>query len=387
MKKKYVKTFALVLGLISPFAAVTSKAHATQAVAVYVVDTGVRPDHVLLSGSVGSGFSNVNDTLGTGDCNGHGTHVAGVVKSVAPNVVIIPVRTFDCGAFAWTSNIVAGIDWAIAHHQQGTPAVMNLSISGQMSNSLNAAVSRAIADGITVVAAAGNNSKDSCGYSPGSAPDAITVGAVELNATKWTYSNYGACVDVFAPGVSITSAWYTSPTSTKVLKGTSQAAPFVSGLAATILSNSPDMAPAAVASEVINLATKSVVGDAGALSTTRIVDPMSLIVAPPTTSSTTSTTSTTTTVPVTTTTVQQTTTTSTSTTTAAPVLRTYSFGVPPKILRVRRGRFVYRVWLSEPGKPRKIIAAEYLNGAQVFVTPTSPLPVGATLHVTYLRVG
>lgn len=373
---KYVKTLALVLGLVSPVAAVTSKAHATQAVAVYVVDTGVRSDHVFLSGSVGSGFSNVNDALGTGDCNGHGTHVAGVIKSVAPNVVIIPVRTFDCGAFAWTSSIVAGIDWAVAHHQQGTPAVMNLSISGQMSNSLNSAVSRAIADGITVIAAAGNNSKDSCGYSPGSAPDAITVGAVELNATKWTYSNYGACVDVFAPGVSITSAWYTSPTSTKVLKGTSQATPFVSGLAATILLSNPDMAPAAVASAVINSATKSIVGDAGALSTTRVIDPLSLVAA-----SIQQTTTTTSVAPTTTSTTIQPT-----TTTTVPAPTTYSFSVPPNILRVK-GRHVYRVWLSEPGKPKKIIAAEYLNGAQVFVTPTSPLPAGATLHITYLRVG
>ena len=376
--KKYAKTFILIAGLVLPIAVTAAELRASQPVAVYVVDTGVMADHVALAGNVGSGFSNVNDARGTGDCNGHGTHVAGVIKSVAPSAMIIPVRTFDCGAFAWTSNIVAGIDWAVAHHQQGTPAVMNLSISGQLSNSLNAAVSRAIADGITVVVAAGNNAKDACGFSPGSTSDAITVGAVELNAAKWIYSNYGACVDVFAPGVSITSAWYTSPSSTKMLKGTSHAAPFVSGLAASILSSNPSMTPAAVTSAVIGLAAKTVAGDAGALSTTRIVDPLSLVIAP--TTSTTSTTSTTT-VPAPTTTVQQTT-----TTTVAPKPATYSFSVPPNILRIK-GRYVYRVWLSEPGKPRKIIAAEYLNGTQVSITPTSPIPAGAALHVTYLRVG
>jgi hypothetical protein len=385
--KKYAKTFILIAGLVLPIAVTATEVRASQPVAVYVVDTGVRADHVALVGNVGSGFSNVNDALGTGDCNGHGTHVAGVVKSVAPSAMIIPVRTFDCGAFAWTSNIVAGIDWAIAHHQQDTPAVMNLSISGQLSNSLNAAVSRAIADGITVVVAAGNSAKDACGFSPGSASDAITVGAVELNATKWVYSNYGACVDVFAPGVSITSAWHTSPSSTKMLKGTSHAVPFVSGLAASILSNNPTMTPAAVTSAVIGSATKTVAGDAGALSTTRIVDPLSLVTAPaPSTTTTTTTTippttTSTTVAPAPTTTVQQTT-----TTTVAPKPATYSFSVPPNILRIK-GRYVYRVWLSEPGKPRKIIAAEYLNGTQVSITPTSPIPAGAALHVTYLRVG
>ena len=385
--KKHRKSLSLVALALTGLLAVSSKTNAAQGVAVYVVDTGVRPDHVALVGSVSqSGFTNVNDTNGTGDCSGHGTHVAGVIRSIAPTAVIVPVRTHDCGGMAWTSSIVAGIDWAVAHHQTGEPAVMNLSISGQLSNSLNAAVSRAIADGIIVVTAAGNNAKDACGYSPGSVADAINVGAVELNAAKWQYSNYGSCVDVFAPGVSITSSWYTSTTATKTLKGTSQAAPFVSGFVATLLSANPAMAQSEASSAVVRAATKSVVGDAGPGSPVGVLDPTSIVVqSTPTTTTTMATTTTTTTqAPTTTTTAAPTTTTTTQAPTTTVAVPTYTFVVPANVLRVK-GRFLYRVWLTEPGGSRKVIVAEYLNGTTVTIARV--IPPGATLHVTYLKVG
>lgn len=228
-----------------------------QGVTVYVVDTGIRSDHTEFTSNVRSGFSNVNDGRGTEDCNGHGTHTAGLIGGKtygkAPAVTLVPVRVFDCSGFAWTSNVVAGIDWAIADHTSG-PAVLNVSISGPLSGSFNAAIERAVADGIVVVAAAGNNNKDACGYSPGSASSAITVGAVDSNGTKWDYSNFGKCVDVVAPGVSITSAWYTSTTDTKMLKGTSQAAPHIAGVAAKLLSEDPTRTVAAITSIIVSSA-------------------------------------------------------------------------------------------------------------------------------------
>lgn len=388
--KKNRKSLSLVALALAGLLVTPYEAKAAQTVTVYVVDTGVRPDHAVLVGSVSqSGFTNVNDAVGTGDCNGHGTHVAGVIHSIAPSATIVPVRTFDCGAVAWTSNIVAGIDWAVTHHQANEPAVMNLSITGPLSNSLNSAVSRAIADGIVVVTAAGNNAKDACGYSPGSVSDTINVGAVELNATKWQYSNYGQCVDVFAPGVSITSAWYTSTTATKTLKGTSQAAPFVTGFVAGLLSANPTMTQSGVRSAVIDAATKPVVGDAGPGSPTAILDPTSLVVqqapAPTTTAATTTLAPTTTTVaPATTTTTLAPMTTTTQAQKTATTVPTYTFAVPANVLRVS-GKFLYRVWLTEPNGSKKVIIAEYLNGTTVTVARV--IPPGASLSVTYLKVG
>lgn len=232
-----------------------------QGVVVYVVDTGIKADHSEFTSNVRAGFTSINDGRGTDDCNGHGTHTAGVIGGKtygkAPGVTLVPIRVFDCSGSGWTSNIVQGIDWAINNHVSG-PAVLNISISGAQSGSLNAAVDRAVADGIVVVVAAGNNNKDACGYSPGSASSAITVGAVDSSGTRWEFSNFGKCVDVVAPGVSITSAWYTSTTDTRTLKGTSQAAPFVSAAAARLLSENPSRSVADVTSLIVGAASPPV---------------------------------------------------------------------------------------------------------------------------------
>jgi subtilisin family serine protease len=169
----------------------------------------------------------------TTDCNGHGTHVAGTIGSntygVAEGVTLVPVRVLDCSGSGSTSSVIAGIDWAIANHQSGVPAVMNLSLGGGISAELDRAVNRAIADGIVVAVAAGNNGLDACNYSPARVPNAITVGASTSSDARASFSNTGACVDLFAPGASITSTWLNGGTGT--ISGTSIAAPHVAGAA------------------------------------------------------------------------------------------------------------------------------------------------------------
>ncbi|MFM7062795.1 MAG: S8 family peptidase, partial [Actinomycetes bacterium] len=183
--------------------------------------------------------------------NGHGTHVAGTVGGatygVANGVTLVPVRVLDCAGSGWTSGVVDGINWMISHHQAGEPAVANLSLGGSYSAVLNDAVARAVADGITVVVAAGNSNADACQSSPASAPSAITVAASTSADVKAAYSNYGSCVDLFAPGSSIVSAWWSSSTATATLSGTSMASPHVAGAAAAVLGNSRALTPAQVA--------------------------------------------------------------------------------------------------------------------------------------------
>ncbi len=246
-----------------------------QGVTVYVVDSGILSTHEELAGRIRAGFTKILDGRGTEDCYGHGTHVAGVVGGstygVAPKVTLVPVRVTDCNGNGWTSDMIAGIDWAVADHKTGEPAVMNISMSGTLSSKVNAAVDRAIADGIVVVTAAGNNNKDACSYSPGSALGAINVAASDENDARWAWSNYGKCVDIFAPGSNVLSAWATSTTSSKTLKGTSHAAPHVAGVAALALQNSPGMSVTEVTSLIVNSATANVVTGAGADSPNKLL--------------------------------------------------------------------------------------------------------------------
>ena len=219
-------------------------------VTAYIIDTGINAAHQEFAGRTSSGFSAIADGRGTTDCNGHGTHVAGTVGGstygVANGVTLVPVRVLDCAGSGWTSGVVAGIDWMISHHQAGVPAVANLSLGGSYSAIMNDAVTRAVADGITVVVAAGNSNEDACLSSPASAPSVITVAASTSTDYKAAYSNYGSCVDIFAPGSSITSAWWDSSTSTKTISGTSMASPHVAGAAAVVLGSSRSLTPAQV---------------------------------------------------------------------------------------------------------------------------------------------
>lgn len=242
-------------------------------VTAYVVDTGVLTSHSQFTGRVSSSFFDAFGGTGA-DCNGHGTHVAGTIAGntlgVAPAATIVPVRVLDCAGSGSVSGVIAGIDWAINHHTTA-PAVMNLSLGTSKSDSLNSAIDRAFADGITVVVAAGNSNVDACTTSPGSNKvSALTVGATTNTDARASYSNFGSCLDLFAPGSAITSAWYTSNSATNSLSGTSMASPHVAGLAARYLSAVPAASPSAVMSAIIDAATNNVVTSPGTLSPNKL---------------------------------------------------------------------------------------------------------------------
>lgn len=231
---------------------------------VYVVDTGLYMSHSEFTGRVLASWTGIGDGNGANDCNGHGTHVtgtaAGTTYGVAKKANIIPVRVVECDGSGWNSTAIAGIDWAVAHHVSGQPAVMNLSIGGFTSDSFDQAVQSAVSDGITVVAAAGNEGVDACIYSPARIASAITVAATDINDAQASWSSYGSCVDIQAPGVSIRSAWNNSPTGSNTMSGTSMATPHVSGTAAVMLSRDRTLSPAQVHQAMIASATTGVVG-------------------------------------------------------------------------------------------------------------------------------
>ena len=232
-------------------------------VTAYIIDTGIRFSHNEFGGRAVSGFDAV-DGGSADDCNGHGTHVAGTVGGstygVAKGVSIVAVRVLNCSGSGTTSGVIAGIDWVTSHHTNGS-AVANMSLGGSASSALDSAVTRSIADGVTYAVAAGNGNRggkgqDACNYSPARTPDALTIGAADSTDTKARWSNYGACVDWFAPGVSITSSWYTGNSATNTISGTSMATPHVAGVAALYLQGSPGSSPAAVRSALwANLTT------------------------------------------------------------------------------------------------------------------------------------
>lgn len=232
-------------------------------VTAYVLDTGIRSSHSEFIGRVSTGWSNVDDGLGTGDCSGHGTHVSGILAGstygVAKSATIVPVRVLDCSGSGYTSGVIAGIDWITADHQAGTPAVLNMSMAGFTDMAFDAAVQGAIDHGITVVAAAGNYGVDACSGSPARVPDVLTVAATDSSDTQTPWSNVGSCVDLYAPGKDITSAGIASDTASKIMSGTSMASPHVAGAAAVLLSRNPQMTPAQVSAAILSNATSGVV--------------------------------------------------------------------------------------------------------------------------------
>ncbi len=226
---------------------------------VYVIDTGIRATHKEFDVRVYPGYTAINDGRGTDDCNGHGTHVAGtiggVTYGVAKGVTLYPVRVFDCtGQSSSWSTVIAGVDWVTANAAK--PAVANMSIGGSASSAIDTAVRNSINSGVTYVIAAGNNNGDACSYSPSRVTEAIIVGATDSNDVRASFSDYGTCVDLFAPGVGVTSAWDTSDTATAVLDGTSMATPHVAGVAALYLASNPTATPSQVASSIVNSASR-----------------------------------------------------------------------------------------------------------------------------------
>jgi hypothetical protein len=244
-------------------------------VTAYVIDTGVLATHSDFGGRVRSGYSAINDGRGTVDCNGHGTHVAGTIAGAAYGVAKaaspVAVRVLDCSGSGSTSGVIAGVDWAAADHAAGTPAVANLSLGGGTSSSLDAAIASLVNDGVSVSVAAGNDNVDACTQSPARAPAALTVAASTRTDVRASYSNYGTCVDLVAPGSSIVSDWYSGPTATNTLSGTSMASPHVAGAAAVLLSQQRTLTPAQVASRLVGSATPNVVTSPGAGTPNRLL--------------------------------------------------------------------------------------------------------------------
>lgn len=236
-------------------------------VEVYIVDTGVFASHTDFSGRLRSGFSAINDGRGSNDCNGHGTHVAGTAAGttygVAKAASIIPVRVLDCAGSGTNTGVIAGLDWIIANHTAGVPAVANMSLGGGASFALDTAVQNAINDGVVMAVAAGNSTADACTSSPARAVNAITVGATTSTDSRASYSNFGTCLDIFAPGSGITSAWIGGISATNSISGTSMASPHVAGVAAALLSANPTLSPADISSMLRSSATPNVVSSAG----------------------------------------------------------------------------------------------------------------------------
>lgn len=217
-------------------------------VTVYIIDTGIRTSHQEFAGRVRPGYTSLTDGLGTADCQGHGTHVAGTVGGntvgVAKGVLLVPVRVLDCtGSGSW-SQVIAGVDWVTANHQG--PSVANMSLGGDYIQSLNDAVARSIASGVTYAIAAGNSGLDACAASPASTPQAITVMAGSSADSLTVWSNFGPCTDVVAPGLNIYSSSKASDGAYTTMSGTSMASPHVAGAAALYLETNPAATPGQV---------------------------------------------------------------------------------------------------------------------------------------------
>ncbi|HSN96879.1 MAG TPA: S8 family peptidase [Candidatus Nanopelagicales bacterium] len=239
----------------------------------YVIDTGIRTTHNEFTGRVGNGYDSVNNDSDPSDCNGHGTHVAGTVGGttygVAPGVILHGVRVLNCSGSGSNAGVIAGIDWVTQNHVK--PAVANMSLGGGASSALDNAVSNSINAGVTYVVAAGNSGVDACGSSPARVSAAITVGATSSSDARASWSNFGSCLDIFAPGVSITSAWKNNDSSTSTISGTSMASPHVAGAAARYLSSNPGASPSQVTSALINASTSGKVTSAGSGSPNRLL--------------------------------------------------------------------------------------------------------------------
>ncbi|MGI2068479.1 S8 family peptidase [Shewanella baltica] len=233
-------------------------------VTAFVIDTGVLNTHNEFGGRASSGYDFIDNDYDATDCNGHGTHVAGTIGGstygVAKNVNVVGVRVLNCSGSGSNSGVIAGINW-VKNNASG-PAVANMSLGGGASQATDDAVNAAVAAGITFVVAAGNDNSNACNYSPARAADAITVGSTTTNDSRSSFSNYGTCLDIYAPGSSITSSWYTSNSATNTISGTSMASPHVAGVAALYLDENPNLSPAQVTNLLKTRATADKVTDA-----------------------------------------------------------------------------------------------------------------------------
>jgi subtilisin family serine protease len=240
-------------------------------VRAYIIDTGIRTTHTQFGGRA----SNVFDAFGGSgaDCNGHGTHVAGTVGGstygVAKSSLLRGVRVLDCNGSGSTSGVIAGVDWV--RQNRIAPAVANMSLGGGVSTALDTAVNNLHNAGVTIAVAAGNSNANACNSSPARAVNAITVGSTTSTDARSSFSNIGTCLDLFAPGSSILSAWFTSNTATATLSGTSMASPHVAGVAALYKQANPSASSTTIRNAIVNNATTGVVTNAGTGSPNRLL--------------------------------------------------------------------------------------------------------------------
>jgi subtilisin family serine protease len=237
----------------------------------YVIDTGIRTAHTQFGGRA----ANVFDAFGGNgqDCNGHGTHVSGTIGGstygVAKSVNLRGVRVLDCNGSGSTSGVIAGVDFVRTNHSN--PAVANMSLGGGASSALDTAVNNLSNSGVAIAVAAGNSNANACNSSPARAANAITVGSTTTTDARSSFSNFGTCLDIFAPGSGILSAWATSNTATATLSGTSMASPHVAGVAALYKQVNPSASSTTVRNAIVNGATTNVVTNAGTGSPNRLL--------------------------------------------------------------------------------------------------------------------
>jgi subtilisin family serine protease len=231
----------------------------------YIIDTGIRTTHADFGGRAVWSYSVVKGQGASTDCNGHGTHVAGTVGGtsygVAKGVQLHAVKVLDCSGSGSWSGVIAGIDWVTRNRR--LPAVANMSLGGLYNQAVNDAIEGSIGSGVSYAVAAGNNAWDACVFSPASAPNALTVAATARDDSQAWFSNWGTCVDLYAPGDSISSSWIGSNTDSRALSGTSMASPHVAGMAALHLETHPLDSPAAVGQALAAAATQGQVKDVG----------------------------------------------------------------------------------------------------------------------------
>ncbi len=239
----------------------------------YIIDTGIRTTHTQFGGRASGDFTAINDGNGANDCNGHGTHVSGTVGAasygIAKNVRLHAVRVLDCSGSGSNSGVISGVDWVAQNHV--SPAVANMSLGGGASSALDTAVNNAVASGVFFAIAAGNSNTDACTSSPARAASAYTVGSSTISDARSSFSNFGTCVDIFAPGSSITSTWNSSDTATNTISGTSMATPHVTGAAALVLDENSSLSPSQVASTLTNRATQNRLSGVGSGSPNRLL--------------------------------------------------------------------------------------------------------------------